>query len=122
MDGNSQAYAENEWKKATAVESADRLTSLPASQRPMVSNFWSRTRFATSRRRLRTTERPVAVGIPGYVLPTDLDARLFLKYPEEREVDHGRTPRSAYGQPRHIPAGKLEAYTVKGKTWGRARV
>jgi len=30
---------------------------------------------------LAENQRPVAVGIPGYILPLDTEASLFLKYP-----------------------------------------
>ena len=66
--------------------------------------------------------RPVAVGVPGYVVPMDLDAQLFVK--------SAATVASIAVE----PEGSLSvfydgertngwsAYTVRGNTWGRSRL
>ncbi|HET7347260.1 MAG TPA: DUF5695 domain-containing protein, partial [Acidobacteriaceae bacterium] len=71
---------------------------------------------------LTAHRRPVAVGIPGYILPTNLDAHLFLNYREPVQAitvepagaiavhADGRTP------------GGWHAYGVQGIAWGRARL
>ena len=38
---------------------------------------------------LAANSRPVAVGIPGYVLPMGLDGKLFLKYAHKDHRNHG---------------------------------
>jgi hypothetical protein len=72
---------------------------------------------------LAENHRPVAVGIPGYVLPKDIHAQLFLRYPEPvKSIDVE-------------PAGTIDiqkkgtasnrAFTesaLTGKRWGRARL
>ncbi len=67
-------------------------------------------------------KRPVAVGIPGYILPQDVNARLFLRY--------GSAVRSIISEPAAAVAihddganaAGLHAYTLRGKQWGRFRL
>ena len=71
---------------------------------------------------LAENSRPVAVGIPGYVLPTDLEARLFLKYPEavkSMTVEPAEALTFKEGAP---ASGGWKNYVVQGKHWGRARL
>ena len=49
---------------------------------------------------LAANDRPVAVGIPGYILPMDMDARLFLKYRPGRQVGERGTRRRDRGDKR----------------------
>ena len=86
------------------------------------SSFSFLIRFGPSRRRFAGNHRPVAVGVPGYVLPQDMEGRLFLRY--------GKAVKSLKVE----PASALEiredssdhknwkAYTLQGKTWGRSRL
>ena len=119
---HSQAFAENEWKKAQPWNPPTMLTLAPASRKPMGSSSCSPTRFATSRRRSRPISRPVAVGIPGYVLPMDIDARLFLKYPRRVQVDRGGADGSAHDPRDGVRAAAGRLHAVNGKTWGRSRL
>jgi len=72
---------------------------------------------------LAENERPVAVGIPGYILPSDIDARLFLKYPKGVQ-SISVEPRSALSLNKLPPPPNTTwaSYSVQGKQWGRARV
>jgi hypothetical protein len=70
---------------------------------------------------LAAQKRPVAVGIPGYVVPTDLPASLFIKSPGAvRRIDvHPAGSLSVE------PVGTVSGwrrYTIRGEQWGRARV
>ena len=74
---HTRAYAENEWKSATpwnpptsAILEARRNTPIGVRSGPQP-------RYARSRRRLTAKNRPVAVGVPGYVLPMDQEAGSF---------------------------------------------
>src|SRR5438552_18616610 len=66
--------------------------------------------------------RPVAVGAPGYVLPMNIEARLFLKYPKvvkSMTVEPGGAITVKKGV---NTSGGWKDYTVQGKLWGRARL
>src|ERR1035438_3701027 len=71
---------------------------------------------------LADNRRPVAVGVPGYVLPQDIEGRLFLRY--GRPVTSLKVePASAIEIREDSPdRGNWRAYTLQGKTWGRSRL
>jgi len=67
-------------------------------------------------------ERPVAIGIPGYVVPKDVNAQLFLDYKngvESIEVE----PKGALElkEKGTTASGKIKL-SVSAKKWGRARL
>jgi hypothetical protein len=66
--------------------------------------------------------RPVAVGIPGYVLPKDISARLFLGHSAEvRSLDV--EPGGALTVREDAPAPNgWKTYRIIGEEWGRARL
>jgi len=66
--------------------------------------------------------RPVAVGIPGYVLPKDAAARLFLGHSAEvRSMDVEPAGALAVREDAPAPNG-WKTYRIRGEDWGRARL
>ncbi|HTB98240.1 MAG TPA: DUF5695 domain-containing protein [Terracidiphilus sp.] len=118
----SSAYQQNEWKKAEPWNPATSIVMEPGEERTVGLRFVVADSIRSIEKTLAANQRPVAVGIPGYILPQDLDASLFLMY----------------GQPvKQIvvePAGAIDVhsagttnhgwkrYAVQGRTWGRARL
>jgi Family of unknown function (DUF5695) len=118
---HSQAYADNEWK---GVEEWNRPTSLtlkPGESRSYGVKFVLSDSIRNIERTLAENHRPVAVGIPGYILPTDIDARLFLKYPKPVK-SVAVEPEGALSFTKTAPANGWAAYDVKGKQRGRSRL
>jgi hypothetical protein len=118
---HSQAYAENEWKNAQPWNTPTSLTLAPGESKTYGLKFL----VSDSIRHIETTladnRRPVAVGVPGYVLPQDIDARLFLKYAKpvtSLKVE----PPSAIEIREDSSDKNWKAYTLHGKTWGRSRL
>jgi len=119
---HSAGYAETDWKGVQEWNPATSAT-LPAGKSV---TYGVRFLVAPDLRHIEATlaehHRPVAVGIPGYVLPQDMDARLFLRY--------DRAVRSIVSEPAAAVEihddGKnehgLHAYTLRGKQWGRFRL
>ncbi len=106
---HSQAYAENEWKRHSRGIPPPRLPSLRASPKPTASNFWFPHAIRDIEKTLAANARPVAVGIPGYVLPTDLDARLVsevFQAVKSIAVEPTERSRSAADKPPPRAAGK----------------
>jgi hypothetical protein len=119
---HSKAYAETEWK---GVEQWNEPTSEMLNPGESKS-FGVKFLLANSIRDIETTleqaNRPATVGIPGYVVPMDVNAKLFLRY------------QSAIKSMTTEPEGALEitasnttshgwvSYEVKGKKWGRVRL
>lgn len=70
---------------------------------------------------LAAQKRPVAVGIPGYVVPTDLPATLFLNSPEAVSGIEVH-PASALTVESNGALNGWRRYKVHGEQWGRARI
>jgi hypothetical protein len=119
---HSAAYAENEWRSATPWNPPTLATLAPGETRAYGVRFLLAPEIRAIEKTLAANHRPVAVGAPGYILPMDQDGRLFLKY--------GRNVRSIAVEPASAMAihadrptkSGWQAYTLKGRLWGRARL
>ena len=119
---HSKGYADTEWK---GVDEWNRPTSATlAAGRSMT--YALRFLVAPDVRHIEATlvqhRRPVAIGVPGYILPQDMQAHLFLRY--------GFSVRSIVSLPAAAveirdegknPAG-LHVYSLRGEQWGRFRL
>ena len=118
---HSQAYAENEWKGVQEWNPPTSVTLKPGESKTYGLRFVLSNSIRAIENTLAENRRPVAVGIPGYVLPTDIDARLFLKY--SRPVKSlSVEPEAALSIARIAPSNGWAAYDVKGTQWGRSRL
>lgn len=118
----SKAFAENEWKKAQPWNPPTSVTLAPGESKTYGIKFLVADSIPQIEKTLSDNHRPVAVGIPGYVLPTDMNARLFLNYPE-KVVSIAVDPKNAITIHRapNAPNG-WKSYMLRGKTWGRSRI
>ncbi|MBN2638268.1 MAG: hypothetical protein JXR65_04165, partial [Bacteroidales bacterium] len=118
----SKAYAENEWKEAIQWNKPSSVVLKPGEQKSVGVKFLLADSIRDIENTLISNNRPVAVGIPGYVLPMNVKANLFLKYPKnikEIEVE----PAGSLGlKPLEITKHGWAKYQVNGKKWGRARL
>lgn len=118
----SKAYAENEWKAAEQWNTATSGILKPGETK---SYGFKLIVAGTSRdieQKLIEQKRPVAMAVPGYVLPQHVDAKLFLKY--TRKVSKiTMEPENALSV---TPGGTTKngwmTYLLKGNIWGRARL
>ena len=119
---HSRAYAENEWKKAQPWNPPTSLTLAPGASQSYGLKFLISDQIRDIEKTLAGNGRPVAVGVPGYVLPMHLNGRLFLDYArriKSIEVE----PRGAIKiSPDKATTSGWAAYTLQGRNWGRARV
>ncbi|MEH6407222.1 MAG: DUF5695 domain-containing protein, partial [Leeuwenhoekiella sp.] len=118
----SKAYADTEWKGVTEWNTPSALILKPGEEKNFALKFVLTDKIENIQQKLIEEKRPVAVGVPGYVLPEDVHADLFLKYD------------SAVTSLKVEPEGALEIqkaektqsgyfhYKVQGKKWGRARL
>lgn len=119
---HSAGYADREWKNAGEQWNAPTSRTLAPGE---MLDIGLQLVQAPSIRAIESTlianRRPVAIGLPGYVVPTDQTASLFVKAP------------SAIARIESYPAGAIEATragTAKGWTklairsrgWGQARL
>jgi hypothetical protein len=119
---HSRAYAEDEWSRATPWNPPTSGTLAPGESRRYGLRFLLAGSIRGIEGTLLARRHPVAVGVPGYVLPTDQEAKLFLHAPSpvrSLEVDG---PAGLEIEPAEATPHGWRAYRVRGTGWGRARL
>ena len=119
---HSRAFMEEEWEEAEPWTPPTSATLAPGETRSYGLVFLLAAGPRSIESTLEAHGRPVAVGIPGYVLPADQEARLFLKSPFEIrsvEVEPSGALALTWSETNQ---GEWQAYDVRGLRWGRARV
>ena len=119
---HTQAYADQEWKGVEQWVTPTHVEILPGATRVYSVKFLLSDEIRNIEKTLIANRRPVAVGIPGYVLPMDLDARLFLNYAHPVSSVEAEPKGSIIVKKEKPTRNGWQAYSVRGKTWGRARL
>lgn len=119
---HSRAYADNEWKGVEQWNAPTSVSVAPNETKTYGVKFLVSDEIRNIEKTLATNQRPVAIGVPGYILPMDLDARLFLDYKNKVSAITVE-PKEAITIREDKPTRNgTKAYTLRGKNWGRARV
>ncbi|MFC3579756.1 DUF5695 domain-containing protein [Sphingomonas hylomeconis] len=118
----SKGFAEKEWRKAGEQWNAPTsFTIAPGASRAIGVRFVAAPSIRGIEATLTAQARPVAVGVPGYVVPTDLEASLFLKAPQKvRKIES--YPAGALTVTAAGSAKGWAKYNVRGVAWGQARL
>jgi hypothetical protein len=121
---HSQGYAEKEWKGVNEWNPSTEQTLQPGERASYGLTFLLSDSIRDIEKTLAADDRPVAVGIPGYIVPMDVDAKLFLT-PGKRTVakiesDPKGALEVAADQTDHGPS--IVGYLIHGKVWGRSRL
>jgi hypothetical protein len=118
---HTTGYADTEWKGVQEWNPATSATLAPGKSVTYGLRFLVSPDLRHIESTLAEHKRPVAVGIPGYILPQDIDAKLFLRYdkPVRSIVSE---PAAAIEVHNDGKAQGLHAYTLRGKQWGRSRL
>ena len=119
---HSEAFAENEWKKVTPWNPPTEATLAPGESRMYGVKLVAVDSIRGIENALENNVRPVAVGIPGYVLPMDMEARLFLKYPKSVKSMTVEPAEAITVKEGATTPGGWKDYSMQGKLWGRARL
>ena len=119
---HTKAFAENEWKDAQQWNTPTATVLNPGSSRTYALKFLLADQIRNIESTLAKHKRPVAVGIPGYVLPIGIDGQLFLKS-EQAVTATVVEPNGALT----IRKGKTtekgwNKFVVQANKWGRARL
>ncbi|WP_421940173.1 DUF5695 domain-containing protein [Pedobacter sp.] len=119
---HSKAYAENEWKNAEQWNTPTSISLKPGQIRTYALEFILSGPAQETERTLIENKRPVAISVPGYVLPLDVDAKLFLHYGKKIKSIRSVPGNALIVKP--LPATKSgwKSYSVKGGVWGRAKL
>jgi hypothetical protein len=118
---HSQAFAENEWKNASQWNPPTILTLAPGEAKSYAVKFLVSDSIRNMEKTLADNGRPVAVGVPGYVIPMDMNSRLFVKYPKAVK-SIAVEPSGALEIKKMPPSSGWNTFSLNGKTWGRARL
>src|SRR6185369_3495200 len=78
---HTQAYAEDEWRGVVPWNPPTSVTLAPGATKTYGLQFLLSDEIRNIETTLAQNDRPVAIGIPGYVLPMDIDGRLFVRSP-----------------------------------------
>lgn len=117
------AYAENEWSAVVPWNNATSAILEPGATRTYGLQFDIASSIRTIEDTLHSLARPVAVGIPGYIIPQDQTGKLFLSF--------GSTVRSMSVSPvgaltwtRNSDSANASwvGFDITPKTWGRSRL
>ncbi|KAF7762245.1 hypothetical protein Agabi119p4_8838 [Agaricus bisporus var. burnettii] len=118
------AWAQHEWSHATPWNAPTSFTLQPGQTRTYGIEF----RMASSIRNIETTlqdaKRPVAVGLPGYILPMDQDGKLFLHNSAASVQNMSVTPSGALSWTENSDAkvSGWVGFDITAHTWGRSRL
>ncbi len=119
----SQAYAENEWKGVNEWNAPTSETLQPGQTVSHGLRFLVSPGIRQIDQTLADAVRPVVVGIPGYIVPMNVEAKLFINPSGRKVLTVTSQPDGALainpGPP--TKSGYL-SYTVRGKAWGRSRL
>jgi hypothetical protein len=119
---HSKAYADAEWGDAEPWNPPTSVVLAPSETRSYGVRFLVAEAIRDIEATLLANGRPVAIGVPGYVLPMDLKGRLFLKHSEPVQSfavePAGALKIAATGTTEH----GWQSYDVSGLLWGRARL
>lgn len=119
----TKAYAENEWKNAAPWNKPTSIILKPGESRSYGVQFILSGTPGDIESTLIKNNRPVAVGIPGYVLPQDVNGRLFLNYSSKVRSIEVFPKGSLVVKQSALPAKNgWKSYAINGKIWGRARL
>jgi len=119
---HSDAYAQNEWKGVEQWNVPTRTVLRPGETWTYGVTFLPSPSIRRIEETLVEAGRPVAVGLPGYVLPMDQEGKLFLKYGKRvKALDVHPQGALTWTSNREGKNG-WRGYTLRGRTWGRARL
>lgn len=118
----SRAYAEKEWKGVQQWNTPSSVFLAPRETKNFSVRFVLSDSIAGVPQKLTEVGHPVGIGIPGYVIPKDVQAQLFLNYREDIQSMEVAPKGSLEITPAGQTKGGLRKYTVSGKTWGQSRL
>ena len=118
----SKAYADEEWSGAEQWNHPNSVRLNPGESREYGVRFVLSPTIRDIESTLISHKRPVAVGLPGYVLPGDIEARLLINYSSDirsLDVHPGGALTFEEGE---ISPGGWKNYKINPVKHGRARL
>ncbi len=119
---HSRAYADNEWAGANPWNPPTSASLAPGESRTYGVRFVLADQIRTIEDTLVENHRPVAVGLPGYILPQDITGKLWVKAPSAIANLAVEPAGSLTLTPSGTAPGGFTSYAVSGSGWGRSQV
>jgi hypothetical protein len=118
----SKGFADTDWKGVKQWNEPSSLILKPGERRTIGVRFVLSPSIRGIEDTLAANSRPVAVGVPGYVVPTDMPATLFVHSPRPVKAV-AVSPQGALevGKAEPMPKGWIK-YVLTGKMPGRVRL
>ncbi|KAJ7605066.1 hypothetical protein DFH06DRAFT_1287307 [Mycena polygramma] len=117
------AYAQNEWANVTPWNAPTSFVLQPGQTRTYGLQFRIASSIRNIESTLQTNTRPVAVSVPGYILPTDQLGKLFLNYPSAvQNISVSPTGALTWATNTDAKTAGWVGYSITSHTWGRARL
>ena len=117
------AYAQNEWRNVTPWNAPTSATLQPGETRTYGLGFVLAPSIRGIESSLQGAKRPVAVGVPGYVLPSDQQGKLFLNYPSAvQSLTVSPSGALSWVTNTDATSSSWVGYTISAHTWGRSRL
>ncbi|MBN2715417.1 MAG: hypothetical protein JXX14_06150, partial [Deltaproteobacteria bacterium] len=118
---HSLAYAENEWKGKTTWNEPTSRVLQPGESTTVGLTFVLSDEIRAIENTLKENRRPVAVAIPGTILPDDMEGKLYLDYPHAvRNINV--SPSGALTVTESDTISGWKAYDIRGQIRGQARL
>ena len=118
---HSKNYADTEWKGVNQWNVPTSQNLNPGEKLSYGLRFIIANSVTEIENSLLEAKRPVAVGIPGYVLPMDVEAKLFIKYLKKIK-SISVEPENSLNVLEIKPINGWKTYVIKGQKWGRSRL
>lgn len=117
------AYAQNEWASVTPWNAPTSFTLSPGQTRTYGLQFLLAPSIRGIESTLQSSQRPVAVGLPGYIVSMDQTAKLFLSYNSAVQSTSVSPSGALSLSPNSDPKSYAwVGYDVTAHTWGRSRL
>ncbi|KAI0367296.1 hypothetical protein BV20DRAFT_569238 [Pilatotrama ljubarskyi] len=117
------AYAQNEWKNVAPWNAPSSATLHPGETRTYGLRFVLAPSIRGIEDTLQAAKRPVAVGIPGYIIASDQSAKLFLSFSSAvKSLSASPAGTLSWTKNSDAKSSGYVGYTITGHTWGRSRL
>ena len=119
---HTKAYADDEWRGVEPWNPPTMATLAPGAARTYGVKFLLADEIRKIEATLANNQRPVAIGVPGYILPTDIEAQLFIKHTRKIK-SYDVFPKDALDiTGKDTLPSKAVVLKLRGKKWGRVRL
>ncbi len=119
---HSKAHAEEEWNNAKPWNTPTSKVLVPGEVATYSWRFTTANSVKEIESKLIEKRKPVAVGLPGYVLPTDIEGKLMLNYPSEiTNITAEPAEKLEWNEPELLANG-WRKLSIRGEIYGRSRL